>query len=230
MRPFPRLFRFGAVCALALALWPGGLLGAGLEKWEPEIAAFEQKDQASPPAKGGIVFIGSSSIRKWTTLTQDFPDLPVLNRGFGGSELPDSTAFAERIVFPYEPRLIVMYAGSNDIHLGKSPEQVAASFRAFAEKIHERLPKAHLDYISISPNPARWAEIDRIKAANTLLSEYCAQHDYLTFVNFYPLMLGEDGLPKPDIFAADRLHMNPKGYAIWTANLRPYLDLYAGRK
>lgn len=235
MKRFPRWLLAGAVWVLTMVLWCG-VTGRAAdkvpppEKWEPEIAAFEQKDKESPPAKGGIVFVGSSSIRKWTTLAQDFPDLPVINRGFGGSEIADSIAFADRIVFPYEPRLIVMYAGSNDIHAGKSPEQVAADFHTFAEKVHARLPQAHLDYISNSPNPSRWAEVDRVKATNGLIQKFCGEHDYLTFVNFFPLMLGEGGLPRPDIFVADRLHMNATGYALWTKNLRPYLDRFAGRK
>jgi len=141
-------------------------------KWEKEIAAFEQKDRQSPPPKNGIVFVGSSSIRKWTTLAEDFPHHVVINRGFGGSQLVDSVHFADRIVIPYEPRMIVLYAGTNDIHAGKSPEQVFADFQAFVEKIHAKLPKTEIAYISNAGNPARWADVEKVEAANALIEKY----------------------------------------------------------
>jgi lysophospholipase L1-like esterase len=192
-------------------------------KWEPEIAAFEAKDRQSPPPKGGIVFVGSSSIRKWTTLAEDFPHHQVLNRGFGGSQLIDSVHFADRIVLPYEPRMVVLYAGSNDIHAGKSPEQVFADFQAFVEKIHAKLPKTEIAYISNAGNPSRWAEVEKVKATNALIEGYIKDQPGLKFINVFPRMLGSDGLPRPEIFVADRLHMNAAGYQIWTEIVGPYL-------
>ncbi len=192
-------------------------------KWEKDIQAFEASDKTNPPPKGAILFIGSSSIRMWKSLSKDFPDHKVINRGFGGSEIKDSVAFVDRIVFPYEPRRIVMYAGGNDINGRKPPEQVATDFKAFVEKVHSRLPETRISYISISPNPARWAQRDRIEKANQLIEEYTRQSPKLSFINLYPRMLGEDGLPKPDIFLADRLHMNAKGYELWTSYIRPLL-------
>src|SRR5438046_721802 len=110
-------------------------------KWEPEIAAYEAADRANPPPKGAILFIGSSTIRLWTTLQQDFSRHKVINRGFGGSEIADSTHFADRIVFPYEPKQIFLRAGNNDIHNGRLPGEVAADFADFARTVHERLPR-----------------------------------------------------------------------------------------
>ena len=193
-------------------------------KWEPELAAFEKHDQEKMPPKGCILFIGSSSIRKWTTLTQDFPDLPVVNRGFGGSEISDSVDLVDRIVVPYEPKLIVMYAGGNDLHAKKTPETVAADFKRFVEKVRGHFPQVPIDYISISPNPSRWSEVEQVKQANEMIEKYCAKVPGLTFVNTFPHMLGADGQPLPDIFVQDRLHMNANGYALWTKLLRPYLD------
>lgn len=192
-------------------------------KWEKEISAFEEKDKQNPPPKGGIVFVGSSSIRKWTTLAEDFPNHQVLNRGFGGSQLVDSIHFADRIVLPYEPRMVVLYAGTNDIHAGKSPEQVFADFQAFVEKIHAKLPKTEIAYISNAGNPARWAEVDRVKAANALIESYVKDQPGLKFINVFPRMLGSDGLPRPEIFGADRLHMNAEGYKLWTEIVGQYL-------
>jgi len=192
-------------------------------KWEKEIAAFEEKDRENPPPKGGIVFVGSSSIRKWTTLAEDFPHHQVLNRGFGGSQLIDSVHFADRIVLPYEPRMIVLYAGGNDIHAGKSPEQVFADFQAFVEKVRAKLPKTEIACISIAGNPSRWAEVAKVKAANAMIEGYIKGKAGLKFINVFPRMLGSDGQPRPEIFVADRLHMNAEGYKLWTDIVGQYL-------
>lgn len=192
-------------------------------KWEKEIAAFEEKDRENPPPKGGIVFVGSSSIRKWVTLAEDFPHHRVLNRGFGGSQIIDSVHFADRIVIPYEPRMIVFYAGGNDIHAHKTPEQVFADFQAFVEKVRAKLPKTEIAFISIAGNPSRWAEVEQVKATNAMVENYIKGKDGMKFINVFPRMLGTDGLPRPEIFVADRLHMNAEGYKLWTEIVGQYL-------
>lgn len=192
-------------------------------RWEKEIAAFEEKDRANPPPKGGIVFVGSSSIKKWTTLEKDFPRHRVLNRGFGGSQLNDSVHFADRIVLPYEPRMIVVYAGSNDLNAKKTPEQVFAAFRAFVKKVRAKLPGTPIAYISIAGNPKRWAQVEQIKTANDLIEAYTQKIAGLKFINVFPQMLGPDGLPRPEIFVADQLHMNAEGYRLWTKIVGPFL-------
>lgn len=193
-------------------------------KWETEIAAFETADRTNPPPKKAILFIGSSSIRLWKTLAQDFPRHNVINRGFGGSEIADSVQYAERIVIPAEPRLIVLYAGGNDIHGGKSPEQVFADFKSFIAKVHAKLPRTRIAYISIAPNPARWAQVERVRATNKLIADYARKNSRrLDFIDVFPHMLGSDGLPKPDIYAPDRLHMNTNGYKLWTGLVQKHL-------
>ena len=211
-------FRFSLLLALALP----GLHSRADEptpdrfaKWEKEIAAFEASDREQPPKKGGIVFIGSSSIRLWKTLAEDFPRHNVLNRGFGGSEVEDSVHFADRIVIPYAPRMIVLYAGGNDINAGKSPDRVAADFRAFVEKVRAKLPNVEIKYISIAGNPKRWAQVDKVRKANALIRDICTTGQNTKFIDVFPEMTGPDGLPKPDIFVEDQLHMNSKGYEIW---------------
>lgn len=218
------------LCLALLTAWaaPALRLHAASAKdpfagWEKEIAAFEAADTKAPPPKGAILFIGSSSLRLWKTLAQDFPRHRVINRGFGGSQIVDSKHFAERIVFPYAPRQIVMYAGANDIHAGKSPEQVAADFLAFVAKVHSRLPEVPIAFISIAGNPARWKEIDQVRAANRLIQAVCAVDPQLTYIDTASAMLGSDGLPRPDIFVQDRLHMNAEGYKLWTRDIAPYL-------
>src|SRR4051812_30228148 len=160
----------------------------GFARWEPEIAAFEAKDRDNPPPKGGVVFTGSSTIRRWTTLSQDYPNVPVINRGFGGSEIADATHFAERIIFPYEPKMVLLRAGGNDIHAGKSVEQVYNDFVAFADKVHARLPDAKIVYISMSPAPSRWTERDANRQANERIKAYIDQKPaYLKYVETYDL-------------------------------------------
>lgn len=197
---------------------------AGPERWEPEIRAFEAADRTNPPPQGGILFIGSSSIRLWKTLAQDFPEYPVINRGFGGSQIADSVHYAHRIVVPYAPRLIVMYAGGNDINAGKSPEQVCADFWTFVQTVRRHLPETRIAYISIAPNPARWAQVDQVRAANACIQALCRTNAHLAFIDVFPHMLGPDGQPRPELFSADRLHMNAQGYALWTRLVRPFLE------
>lgn len=195
----------------------------GFAKWEKEISALEAKDREQPPEKGGIVFVGSSSIKLWTSLAEDFPHHRVLNRGFGGSQIADSVHFADRIVIPYEPRMVVLYAGGNDINKGKSPEVVFADFRAFFEKVRAALPQTEIAFISIAGNPKRWAQLEQVKAVNASIKEFLSSKPRATFIDVFPKMLGADGLPLPHIFRDDKLHMNADGYAIWRDVIGPYL-------
>jgi lysophospholipase L1-like esterase len=191
-------------------------------KWEKEIARLEASSLTNPPPSHGIVFVGSSSIRLWTSLTSDFPNLPVINRGFGGSMLADSWFYADRIVIPLQPRQVVIYAGGNDINAGKNPDEVFGDFVALARKLRAALPKTRLAFISSAPNPARWAQVEKVKRLNQQVENYCRRHN-MDFINVFPLMLGPDGSPKPDIYVPDRLHMNENGYAIWRGAVGPYL-------
>lgn len=214
----------GTGCRTAI---PNSLATHSSAKWEKDIAAFEASDQTNSPPTNGIVFVGSSSIRRWTTLAADFPDLPVINRGFGGSQLADSVNFAGRIITRYQPRQVVIYVGGNDINAGKDPEVVFGDFVALVAKIRAGSPKARIGYISIAPTPKRWEQVDKVRHLNRLVKAYCQRHR-LDFINVFPLMLGPDGRPNPDIFVADRLHLNATGYAIWTKAVRPYLKQPGG--
>lgn len=196
---------------------------ANENRYENEIRAFEISDITNKPPENGILFIGSSSIRLWKDLKSDFPDLPVINRGFGGSQITDSIYFADRIVFPYRPRMIIMYAGVNDINDGKSPEEVFNNFKTFVKKVHQFSPSIKIGFIAISPNFARWKQVDKVKEANRLIREFTLRDPRLFFIDTFKYMLGENGLPKPDIFVSDGLHMNRKGYEIWKSVIRPYL-------
>jgi lysophospholipase L1-like esterase len=192
-----------------------------VSRWENEISAFEARDKTDAPPRGAILFVGSSSIRKWTTLAKDFPGKQVINRGFGGSEIADSTALADRIIFPYAPRMIVLYAGDNDLAAGKSADKVFADFQAFLKKIHERLPETTVAFISIKPCPLRWRLKDKVVEVNQRIA--AIKDDKLIFIDVYPSMLGADGKPRPELFVADGLHPSAKCYQLWAKLITPYL-------
>ena len=223
--PSPHYFVRALACAVVAAVLPLSAQDApkGPERWAPQIAEFEKQDAEKQPEKGGIVFTGSSSIRMWKTLGQDFPSHNVINRGFGGSQIADAIHFSDRLVVAYAPRMVVMYSGGNDINAGKAPEQVAADFRTFVEKVRAKLPEVKIAYISIAGNPARWKQVEKVKAANALIAEYCKTTPGVEFIDVFSQMLGEDGLPKPEIFLKDRLHMNAEGYKLWTGIVGPFL-------
>ena len=196
---------------------------AQTNKWDSDILAFEASDRTNLPPQKAILFIGSSSIRLWKTLAQDFPKHRVINRGFGGSELSDAAHFADRIVIPYKPKLIVVYAGGNDIHFGKTPETVLADFKTFVDKVHKALPSTRIAWISIAPNPARWSEVEKVRAANAAVAAFARRQGKVEYIDVFSHMLGADGLPRPEIFSADRLHMNERGYALWTQIVKRHL-------
>ena len=193
------------------------------EKWEKAVAAFEEKDRTSPPPKGAVLFVGSSTIVRWKTLAEDFPEFQVINRGFGGNEIVDSTYFAGRMIFPYEPKMICLRAGGNDLWAGKSPEQVFADFKDFVAKVHGKLPNTKIVFISLSPSVARWKQADKEKAANNMIEEYAKTVPNVKFVDVWSVPLGPDGMPRAEVFVEDKLHFNAEGYKLLVARLRPQL-------
>ncbi|BET68493.1 SGNH/GDSL hydrolase family protein [Opitutales bacterium ASA1] len=218
MNPSTRPNSLHAACGLLFLLVAhvaAFAASAAPDRWEADIARFEEADALRPPPKDAVLFIGSSSIRMWDTLAADFPDHAVINRGFGGSQLEDSIAFFDRIVAPYAPRKIFLYAGANDINAGKSPQQVFEDFRTFVRLVHAKLPRTEVAFIAIAGNPARWDQIERVRETNALVDAWAARTPRVEYVDVHSAMLGDDGEPKPDIFIADRLHMNAAGYAIW---------------
>jgi lysophospholipase L1-like esterase len=195
--------------------------------FQAEIEAFEASDRANPPPQGAVLFIGSSSIRLWKSLARDFPELTVINRGFGGSTIAQSTLYADRIVIPYHPKMIVLYAGGNDLHGGATPEQVEADFERFVAAVHASLPQTRIAYISINPSVARWAEEDRVNAANRLISQYIRKNNRkaaeLAYIDSHSRLLSREGQPRPEILRPDGLHLNDDGYALWVKILKPQI-------
>ena len=208
----------GLVCASPLAAQAQAPEGG----WERDIAAFEALDRRSPPPKGQIVFIGSSSIRLWDVRTW-FPELTIINRGFGGSALVDAVRYAERVVIPYQPRLVVVYAGDNDIAGGWLSEQVVVEAERFVTAVRAKLPEARIVFIGIKPSPLRWRQVDRMRQANAMLRAFAARDDRVAFVDVDGPMMGWDERPRAELFVEDGLHLSHEGYRLWSVLLRPFL-------
>lgn len=226
MRPCPecRVVSLLVVAAACLLAVPGrGQEKRDFARWEKAIAAYEEQDRARPPAPRGVVFVGSSSIRLWN-LAESFPGADVINRGFGGSQLADSVHFAPRLVLKHRPRLVVLYAGDNDVAAGKTPEQVAADFQAFVQGVHKELPQTKIAFLSIKPSLARWKLWDTMQRANALVQAQCKADGRLLYLDVATPMLGDDGKPRPELFAKDGLHLSPRGYEVWAAVVRPHLQ------
>lgn len=196
---------------------------AGPDQWAAAMKAFAAQDAGAAPAKGGIVFVGSSSIRLWD-LNVAFPGMPAINRGFGGSQLIDSVEHVDLLVIRHAPKTVVLYAGDNDLAAGKTPAQVLADFNAFVSKVHATLPQTRIAFVAIKPSLARWTLIDRVREANALVRAACDNDDRLGFIDVDGPMLGYDGKPRADLFVADGLHLSPKGYALWTTLTRPFVE------
>ena len=210
-------------CVIAATLGSQAQEPVDPNRWEPAIQKFEADDRATPPPKGGILFIGASSIARWSHLAESFPDLKVVNRGFGGSELADSVRYARRIVVPHAPRIVVLYAGENDLNRGVTPDVIASDFDKFSQLIHASLPATRIVVIGLKPSLLRWKLRDGMHQTNTLIRTRCAADRNCMYVDPWPSMIGKDGTPKPEFFVADGLHMTPEGYKAWTQMLRPHL-------
>lgn len=192
-------------------------------RFASEINAFAKADSAAPPPSGAVLFVGSSSIRFWDTLAADFPGLTVINRGFGGSRMDDLLRYADRIVFPYEPKTIVVYEGDNDIAEGRTPARVAGDLADFLSRMRTGLPATRVIFLSIKPSPVRWNLVDRMREANALL-ERVVEHDTAArYVDIFTPMIGANGRPRPELFRDDSLHMTRAGYELWRSILDPVL-------
>ncbi|GAB4029276.1 GDSL-type esterase/lipase family protein [Spirosoma gilvum] len=191
--------------------------------FESEIRAFEQADKTAAPPRNPIVFTGSSSIRLWENLTNYFPNKPVLQRGFGGSQLSDVIYYADRVIVPYNPKQIVLYAGENDVAAGKTGQEVYERLVTLFEHVRKKLPNATFTFISLKPSPSRRKYFPEMDNANRLIKGYLEKQRNTQFVDIRPVMLLKNGQPVPELFKSDSLHMLPAGYERWQKVLRPYL-------
>jgi len=219
-----RRFLFALLLACVSALCIYWTIGRP-RLWEHQIAAFENADRLNPPKPGVIVFTGSSSIRFWNTLANDMKPLDVINRGFGGSQIAQVNQYASRIVLPYQPRAVVLYAGDNDLTFPwlKTPEQVLGDFQQFVEIVHAQLPDTWIYFVSIKPSIRRWSSRQKFKKTNDLIAEYIRTQPRVQFIDVDAAMLDAQGKPRPELFRKDGLHMNAQGYTLWTAIIKPVL-------
>jgi lysophospholipase L1-like esterase len=190
-----------------------------------EINAFKKQDSASMPPKNAILFVGSSSFRMWSSVQQDFPVHVVINRGFGGSSLPDVIRYADQIIIPYQPKQILIYCGENDMASSDTiaAQTVNSRFQQLFNQIRKALPDVPIAFVSMKPSPSRQHLLKKIANANELIKRFLKDQPKTAYIDVFSAMVDQDGNPNPDLFVDDRLHMNKKGYAIWVQIIGPYL-------
>jgi len=191
--------------------------------FQDEIEAFERRDLLHPPPPGAVVFYGSSTFRLWPGLESAFPGRRIVNRGFGGSQIEDCIRYAPRIVIPLRPASILFYAGDNDLAAGMTPEQVLGDYRRLVALLRAESPGVRIVFVSIKPSPSRTALLGAMRQANALVRDWSRQDPRLDFVDVFTPMLDSEGMPRPELFGPDALHMNAAGYALWTPLLAPVL-------
>lgn len=201
-------------------------------RFAKEMAAFDAADAKEPPAKGGIVFTGSSSVRMWN-VNEAFPDLPVLNRGFGGSVSNDLVVYADKVVLRYEPKILVVYTGGNDLHgsskaspplPGLTPQEVLADYTKFLTLVHEKLPQTRVLVHAVRTGPVRIAELPQAEEFNSLLKAWCADKPWIRWFDVPKFLVKEGNAPRDEkLYLKDRLHLNPEGYKLWNESFGPAL-------
>ena len=198
---------------------------AAQARWQRELNAFDAADAERLPDPGGVLFVGSSTIRMWPQLAQDFRQQPVvINRGFGGSTMADCGLFARELVVRYKPRLVLVYAGDNDLAEGRTPLQVLESFAQFANTVRAELPGTRIAYISVKPSPSREKLLPGIRETNNVIGAYLQRLPNSAYIDIFTPMLGADGRPRPELFRGDQLHLNDEGYRLWQSAIAPHLQ------
>ncbi len=192
-------------------------------RWEKTIQTFEDWDRKNTFPSDAILFVGSSSIRMWPT-RECFEEWDVINRGFGGSQISDVNYYLKRIVLRYKPKVIVFYAGDNDIAAGENPDQVFEDYKQFTKRVHQQLPKTRIIFVGIKPSGNRWSLWPEMNKANKMIEEFSGRDRRLFFFDSATPLLDAEGKPNFELFLGDQLHLNSKGYALWTKNLRPIIN------
>lgn len=198
-------------------------------RFKDSVDAFVLSDMRHAPVQGGILFVGSSTIRFWENLGEQFKDLPIVRRGFGGSRMADCTRYVDELVIANRPKMVVVYAGDNDLNEGATPQDVLSSYKEFVRKIHKALPDTRIAYISIKPSPSRPNIFESSKKTNAMIEKYTHTAPYLDYIDTYSAMLDARGQPRPELFREDRLHMNSKGYALWQSIIAQHMTKMASK-
>jgi len=193
------------------------------DRFEKNVRAYEAEDQAAPPPKGAILLAGDSQFFRWKTLSEDLPGYTIINRGVDSFQFADVLRYLDRIALGYAPRMIVLHVGGNDVHTGRTPEQVLGDFKTFVSRVRAKLPRVPIVFSSLTPGPARWDEAPQRERTNQLIAEYVATQPGLLFLDLWHAMLTPDGKPREDIWVQDRIHPNHEGYLIRVRLMRPLL-------
>lgn len=190
-----------------------------------EIQSFRKADSAAMPAKGQILFVGSSSFTMWKDVQQNFPEHAILNRGFGGSSLPDLIRYAEDVILKYDPKQIVIYCGENDLAASDTVNAsiVLQRFQTLFTIIRQKHPEVPIAFISIKPSPSRAHLMPEMVKANEAIRQFLKNEKKTSFIDVYHDMLNAQGAPRAELFISDNLHMNKRGYAIWKLKIQPHL-------
>lgn len=206
---------------LSAASQPGGSVAGN--RFERNVLAYEAADKTNPPPKNAILLAGDSQFFRWKTLDEDLPGYTIINRGIDSFQTSDLIYFTDRLVLKYKPRLIVTHVGGNDVHTGKSPEQILTDFKTFVAKVRTVLPDVPIAFSSITPGPGRWDEAEKRIQANKAIKDYIATQPHLLFIDLWDAMLTADGKPREDLWVADRIHPNHEGYLIRAKIMRTIL-------
>ena len=192
--------------------------------YQNEVRQFQKHDTVSPPRKGSILFIGSSILKFWSTLAHDISPLPVVNRAFGGARTWEVLHYMDRIVLPYEPRVIVYYCGSNDIHCGAEPQGIAQRFEEFVRRVREKLPSTAVVFISIIQAPQKFDKWNVVEQTNRLVQAFCTRMPGVFFVDVNPVFFDSSHRLRVELFAEDGLHLQPVAYREMTHIIKPVLE------
>lgn len=193
-------------------------------RFESDIDELASAENIRENGPGGIMFLGSSSIRMWKSLEDDFAGYPVYNLGFGGSHTSDVLYYFQKLVIPFHPSLILFYEGDNDLASGKSPNHVFRDFKNFLKRVNQELPGTRVGFIAAKPSPSRWTLRNEYEKLNNKIASYSQKRDDLTFIDIYSPMIEKYGRPEPALYLDDSLHMTPKGYDIWEKKIRPFIE------
>ena len=209
---------------LLLSLSINSIIAQDAPAFWNEIVAYKKMDSAQPPPKNAILFVGSSSFRMWKDVADYFPGYTIINRGVGGSSLPDIVRYSYDIILPYQPKQVVVYCGDNDMASGKvKADEVLLRFQTLYGIIRQNLPDTYIHFVAMKPSPSRSNVMAEVAKGNEQIKAFLEKEKRAGFIDVYHAMLGADGKPKKEIFLEDDLHMNAAGYAIWQKIMLPYL-------
>ena len=200
-----------------------GAPAVGANPFEKNVLAYEAADRTNPPPQKAILLVGDSQFFRWKTVAEDLPEYTVVNRGIDSFQTSDLVYFADRLVLPYHPRMIILHVGGNDVHTHKSAERILADFKTFVAKVRAHFPTVPIAFSSTTPGPGRWEEASQRKEANRVIKESIATQPNLFYIDLWDAMLSADGTPREDLWVADRVHPNHAGYLLRVKIMRPLL-------